>query len=213
MVLVEQAQAQMGLEKPSHLYVDGAYISAAVLAQAKVEGRELIGPAPSAPQKEGRFGVDDFQIHVEERKATCPAGKENLQCSRLVESETGKVTYRFEWSTHCHECPFRQQCLGKEQRHRTVVVGEHHSHLQARRAEQRTPEFREKARQRNAIEGTQSELVRAHGLRRARYRGLSRARLQNYLAGAACNIKRWIRRQAWQINQSLRVAEAMAAVS
>jgi len=41
---------------------------------------------------------------------------------------------------------------------------------------------------RNAIEGTQSELVRAHGMRRARYRGLAKARLQNYFIGAACNI-------------------------
>jgi hypothetical protein len=215
MVLVEQAQAEMGLEKPSHLYVDGAYVSAAVLAQAQAEGRELIGPAHSAPKKDGRFGVDDFRIHVEERKASCPAGKENLQCSRLVESETGKVTYRFEWSTHCHECPLRQQCLGKDQRHRTIVVGEHHTHLQARREEQRTSEFREKAKHRNAIEGTQSELVRAHGLRRARYRGLSQARLQNYLAGAACNIKRWIRRKVWQIKRSVslpRGQEAMATV-
>lgn len=215
LVLVEQAQAEMGLEPPSHLFVDGAYISAALLAQAQAQGRELIGPAHSALKKDGRFGVDDFQIQVEERKATCPAGKENLQCSRLVESETGKVTYRFEWSTHCHECPLRQQCLGQDQRHRTIVVGEHHTHLQARREEQRTSEFREKTKQRNAIEGTQSELVRAHGLRQARYRGLNKARLQNYLAGTACNIKRWIRRKVWQIERAVclaEMAEAKAAV-
>lgn len=202
LVLVEEEQARMDLEKPSHLYVDGAYISAAGLAQAQAEGRELIGPAQSSPKKEGRFSVEDFRIHVEERKAFCPAGKENTQCSRLKEAQSGKVSYRFEWSSHCHECPLRQQCLGKDQRHRTVVVGEHHTHLQARRQEQRTPEFQEKTKRRNAIEGTQSELVRAHGVRRARYRGLSKARLQNYLAGAACNIKRWIRRKVWQSSRA-----------
>jgi hypothetical protein len=51
----------------------------------------------------------------------------------------------------------------------------------------------------NAIEGTGSELVRAHGLRRARYRGLSKAKLQSYFIGAACNVKRWIRREAWKL--------------
>jgi IS5 family transposase len=51
----------------------------------------------------------------------------------------------------------------------------------------------------SAIEGTQSELVRAHGLRRARYRGLAKARLQNYLGAAACNLKRWLRRLAWEM--------------
>ena len=62
--------------------------------------------------------------------------------------------------------------------------------------------FKEKMRLRNAIEGTQSELVRAHGLRQARYRGLAKAKLQNYFIGTACNIKRWLRRLAWQLEQT-----------
>jgi hypothetical protein len=83
-----------------------------------------------------------------------------------------------------------------------LVVGQYHSHLQARRQEQKTEAFQEKSRRRNAIEGTQSELVRAHGLRRARYRGLDKVRLQNYFIGAACNAKRWIRRMIWQMRRA-----------
>jgi hypothetical protein len=64
---------------------------------------------------------------------------------------------------------------------------------------------------RNAIEGTQSELVRAHGLRRARYRGLARVKLQNYFIGAACNVKRWLRRAAWQLQHELTVKPSVAA--
>ena len=64
---------------------------------------------------------------------------------------------------------------------------------------------------RNAIEGTQSELVRAHGLRRARYRGLSKVRLQNYLAGAACNVKRWIRRHIWNLRRGVSATTAATA--
>jgi hypothetical protein len=213
--LVEEEQAAMGLEKPDVWYIDGAYISAERLAQAQSEGRELIGPAQPSPKKEGRFSVEDFQLKVEERKGICPAGKENTQCSRLEEKETGKVNYRFEWSTHCHDCPLRQQCLGKDQAHRTMVVGQHHTVLQARRQEQRTEEFKDKTRARNAIEGTQSELVRGHGLRRARYRGLRKVRLQNYFIGAACNIKRWINRLIWLMKRAARpsVPGAMAAAA
>ena len=47
--------------------------------------------------------------------------------------------------------------------------------------------------QRNAIEGTLSELTRGHGMRRSRYRGFGKAELQNLLIGTACNIKRWLR--------------------
>ena len=63
---------------------------------------------------------------------------------------------------------------------------------------------------RNAIEGTQSELVRGHGLRRARYRGLSKVKLQNYFIGAACNVKRWLRREAWKLKQAAATLSAQA---
>lgn len=199
---MEIEQATMDLEKPPVQYVDGAYVSAEKLAQAHAQGRQLIGPAAAPPKKEGKFSVEDFQINIEERQAICPAGKQNTQCSRLEEEATGKVSYRFEFSTHCHCCELRDKCLGQEQRHRTVTVGEYHMHLQARRQEQHTEAFGQKSKNRNAIEGTQSELVRAHGLRRARYRGLAKAKLQNYFAGAACNIKRWIRRQIWTLQSA-----------
>ncbi len=199
---MEAEQAAMGLDKPPVHYVDGAYVSAEKLAEAQAEGRSLIGPAASAPNNNGgRYTTEDFQIEVEERKAICPAGKENRQCSRLEEQVTGKVTYRFEWSTQCANCPLRERCVGPEQKHRSIVVGEHHSALQARRREQKTEAFGQEMKHRNGIEGTQSELVRAHGIRRARYRGLAQARLQNYFAGAACNVKRWINRKVWELLQ------------
>jgi len=205
---MDQEQGAMGMEQPPVKYVDGAYVSAQKLVQAQAQGRELMGPAQPAPQKDGRFTVEDFQINVEERTAICPAGKTNTQCSRLVEEATGKVSYRFEFSTQCHDCPLRGQCLGKDQRHRTLVVGEHHTALQARRQEQQTEAFKQRMKHRNGIEGTQSELVRAHGMRRARYRGLVKVRLQNYFIGAACNVKRWIRREVWKLQQAAHAAAA-----
>jgi hypothetical protein len=195
-------QAAMGLAKPPVLYVDGAYVSAHELAQAQAEGREIIGPAQPAPRKDGRFNVEDFVIRVEERRAVCPAGRENTQCSRLEEADTGKVSYRFEFSTACQGCALRARCLGQGQGHRTLVVGEHHTLLQSRRQEQQTDAFKQRMKHRNAIEGTQSELVRGHGLRRARSRGLAKAKLQNYFIGAACNVKRWLRHEAWTLRQA-----------
>jgi hypothetical protein len=210
---MEQEQARMGLDKPSVQYVDSAYVSASKLVQAQAQGRELIGPALPGPQKDGRFTAAQFQINVEGRHAVCPAGKVNTQCSRLVEASTGNTCYRFEFSTQCHDCALAAQCLGKGQRHRSLVVGEHHTALQTRRQEQQTPAFRQRMKHRNAIEGTQSELVRAHGLRRARYRGLAKVSLQNYFIGAACNAKRWIRREAWNLRRSARLDNSAAAAT
>jgi len=198
---VQASQSAMGLDKPSQLHVDGAYVTAEKLAQAAQEGRELIGPAARAAGKEGRFGVEDFAIEVEQRQAHGPAGKPNTQCSR-IERGDGQVEYRFEWTVHCQQCPLPDKCLGPNQKHRILEVGQYHSHLQARRKEQQTPEFEKQCRRRNAIEGTQSELVRQHGLRRARYRGLAKLRLQGYFIGAACNAKRWIKRMMWELSQA-----------
>ena len=93
--------------------------------------------------------------------------------------------------------------MGQDQRHRSLVVGEHHTALQNRRWEMKTPEFKQAMKKRNAIEGTQSELVRAHGARRARYRRLGKVKLQFYLIGAACNVKRWLRRLGWEIKKGV----------
>ena len=193
-----EEQGQMGMEKPGELYVDGAYISGKELAIAAEENRELIGPAVAAHAgKKAEFRVSDFTVDVHGREALCPAGQTSTQCSRIEDRWNGIVEYRFEWSWRCQACPERTKCLSAGQTHRTIRVGPHHMHLQARRREMNTDTFREKMKRRAAIEGTQSELVRGHGARRARYRGLSKVRLQNYFIGAACNVKRWLRRIAW----------------
>jgi transposase len=209
---MELEQQALGLAKPPVQYVDAAYVSARKLVEAAAQGRELIGPALASPHNnDGRFIPEQFNVTVEQRKAFCPAGQENTQCSRLEEQATGKVSYRFEWSSSaCGHCPLRQQCVKTGHPHRTLTVGEHHTPLQARRQEQQTKPFKQRMRNRNAIEGTQSELVRAHGLRWARYRGLAKARLQNYFIGAACNIKRWLRRTAWEWQNGLTAARPIA---
>ena len=105
------------------------------------------------------------------------------------------------------------QCVSAGQTHRSLEVGEHHPYLQARRREQKTEAFGVRMRQRNAIEGTQSELVRGHGLRKARYRGLAKARLQNYFIGAAANVKRWVARLRHPMGQRIREMAAGLAVA
>jgi transposase len=199
---VLEEQAEMGLEKPEVEYVDGAYVSAKEIVKAEEEGRQLMGPAQPAPLPRNKtFSAEAFQVTVEERKAICPVGKPCTQCSRLEEEKTGKVSYRFEWSWECPNCSLRDQCVGQGQKHRSLVVGEHHTVLQNRRWEMKTPEFKEEMKKRNAIEGTPSELVRAHGARRARYRGIGKVKLQFYLIGAACNVKRWLKRASWEIQK------------
>ena len=197
-----QQQYAFGLERPSEMYVDTGYICAERLAAAEAEGRKLLGPARPSPKNHRGFPAEDFDVQVEQRRAFCPAGRESSQCSRLTQAKTGRVDYRFEWSTHCKGCSLRRHCIGSGQRHRTLVVGEHHSLLQSRRREQTTEQFRKLMHRRNGIEGTHSELIRGYGLRRARYRGRAKVDLQNQFIGAACNVKRWLDVLAWKIENA-----------
>jgi transposase len=198
MAQVLQAQQAMGLDTPSALYVDGAYVCSEALKDARDEGRELRGPAPASPDRGKVYTVEAFDVHVEERYATCPNGQRSSNCSRLEEQSTGKVVFRIEWSKAvCAACPLQAQCVSAGQDHRTFVVGELHTLLQDRRREMQTEAFEKEMQRRNGIEGTQSELVRGYGLRQARYRGFAKVRLQNYLIGAACNLRRLFRRIQW----------------
>jgi len=194
------AQAAAGWERPSELYVDGAYVSAGRIVQAHAEGWELLGPAQPSASKGTGYGTEAFDVGA--RVAVCAAGQASTQCSRLAEGASGKVSYRFEWSWKCRDCAQRAACVGPKQPHRSLVVGEHHAVLQARRREMKTTAFTGLMKRRAAVEGTISELVRAHGLRRARYRGLRKVALQNWLSGAACNAKRWLRLLAWEMEKA-----------
>jgi transposase len=195
---VEEEWKREDLGKPKELYVDGGYTSGEVLADAAREDREVHGPIQSAPQRDERFSAEDFDVNIGQRVTICPAQHASTNCSRL-EDNTGKVSYRFEWNNGlCRSCEHRACCLGVHQPHRTLLVGQHHQHTQARRREMKTDAFKLLMHRRNGVEGTISELKRGYGLRRCRYRGLIKTGLQNYLIGAACNIKRWARRMVWE---------------
>src|SRR5260221_595727 len=195
--LTLEKQAQMGLERPSEMYVDGAYISAGSIQEAKEQDWNLMGPAQPSAARTGldkAYRIEAFDISISDRKAICPAGKTSTQCSQLTEQKSGKVNYRFEFGRQCRDCPARSPCVPKDQPHRTIVVGALHEVLQQRRREQQSPKFKLQMQQRNGIEGSISELVRAHGLRRTRYKGFAKVDLQNQLVAAACNVKRWLQK-------------------
>ena len=154
---------------------------------------DRLKPSAARAGLEKEYRIEAFDISITERKAVCPDGKTSTNCSKLTEEKSGKVTYRFEFGSQCHSCVHKALCVPGAQPHRSILVGAYHEALQERRRDQQSEEFRLRMYQRNAIEGTMSELVRGHGMRRARYKGFAKVDLQNQLIAAACNIKRWFR--------------------
>jgi len=202
---VEANQSEHGLGVADELYVDSIYVNADTLAEAREQGRTLMGPTSRSRNASGKnlFTADDFDVHVAHRRAVCPAGHESRQCSRLTNGKTGHVDYRFEWTELCDDCPLQRQCTKSRNGRRMLLVGEHHDLLQQRRREMHTDEFKLRMHQRNGIEGTVSEFARGGG-RRTRYRGLAKTTLANYFHGAAVNARRWIRRTQWELERAER---------
>ena len=77
--------------------------------------------------------------------------------------------------------------LIKENRQQTR---EHHEALKAMRVRQLTDEFRQTYAARAGIESTHAQAVKRSGLRRSRYRGLSKTHLQHVVTAAAINLLR-----------------------
>ena len=93
----------------------------------------------------------------------------------------------------CSACPVKALCT-KREKHKgrilTLSPQPVHQARQRRRAQQRAPAFQERYALRAGIEGTISEGVRSHGLRRARYRGQPKTQLQAQAIAAAINLVR-----------------------
>jgi transposase len=183
---------------PQAMYTDAGYVTENTLTQAEQNGIELLGPTRPDPHK-GPYNTDAFHVDVEKRQAVCPQGKLSTQCSRIKDNYMGTEYYRIEWGKQCDGCPVQKQCTRSNSGRRTVVVGLRHDLVEKRRREMKETGFSKSMHPRNGIEGTHSELVRGHGLRRTKYRGLSRVGLSHYFMGAACNVKRYLNLLAFQM--------------
>jgi transposase len=194
----QQAQHEI---KPEAVYADAGYVTESTLAKAEQNAMELLGPTRPDPHK-GPYNADGFVVDVANQRAVCPQGKTSTQSSHIKDSYKGTEYYRLEWGSQCDSCPVKKQCTRAQSGRRILVVGLRHDLVQKRREQMRAENFSQSMHPRNGIEGTHSELVRGHGLRQTKYRGLSRVSLSNYFIGAACNVKRYLRRLAFQIEMA-----------
>jgi len=93
----------------------------------------------------------------------------------------------------CQACPVKALCTKREKhKGRILTLSPRliHEARERRRAEQATSAFQQRYGLRAGIEGTISEGIRSHGLRRARYRGQPKTQLQAQAIAAAINLVR-----------------------
>ncbi|MGW3196925.1 transposase, partial [Streptomyces sp. NPDC001118] len=139
------------------------------------------------------FAQDAFAIDWDNQQATCPGGHTSTTWSERL-SQRGQPVLRVRFSRRdCRPCSLRQACInsstGTVRELRLRHRDEHHA-LRAARAEQETDAWKRRYQVRAGVEGTMSQAVQRCGLRRSRYRGLTKTGLQHQLTGAAINLAR-----------------------
>ncbi len=194
--LIHEALKTKNLLPNKHL-VDTGYIDAELLAQTKQQYEmELIGPTRDDyhwQSAEGKgFAAANFSVDWSKQSATCPEGKTSSSWSTAVDKWGNEVVKIKFASFDCAGCPSLHFCTRSKRKRRTLTLRTqlNYQALQAARQRETTTEFKEEYARRAGIEGTMSEGVRVHHLRRTRYIGLPKTHLQHLMTAVAINLKR-----------------------
>ena len=201
---VHGALAARGLAPGEHA-ADTGYASADLLLAARARGITLTAPLPpdgSWQARSGGYTADMFTIDWDTRQVTCPQGARSSSWTPSRNTNgTDVILARFARAS-CLPCPARAQCTTAARGGRTLNFRPRpvHEATAAARTEQASDAWRRRYRIRAGIEGTIAQATHVTGIRRARYLGLDKARLEHNIAAAAINL---IRLDAWWTGQPL----------
>jgi transposase len=190
---------QRGLLPGEHL-VDSGYPSAELLVSSQTKyGITLVTPmlADTSPQARAGAGFERtaFAIDFDAQHATCPQGRTSSSWNPVTQRGTPTIVITFS-QTDCGPCPVRELCTTSASRRRqlTVHTRQVHQAQLATRATAATKDFQARYALRAGVEGTIRQGVAITGMRRARYRGLDKTRMEHTYAAVALNL---IRLGAW----------------
>jgi transposase len=175
--------------------VDTGYLDAELLVSTpRAYGVELLGPTRldyhwQAQASQG-FDVSSFVIDWAQRQAVCPTGQRSSSWSPVLDGRHNAVIKIKFPQRACQACPSHLTCTRATRRTITVRPHAQYLSLQAARKREQTAAYQAEYAKRAGIEGTISQAVRACGVRRARYMGAVKTRLQHTLTAAAINFLR-----------------------
>jgi transposase len=193
--IIHGALAHKELLAAEHL-LDAGYVDTDTLVSSRSDHQiEVIGPVPPDTSWQARaglgFDIACFRVDWEAKQVQCPQGRTSRKWSETHDRHGSPIiNIRFA-RTDCQACRQHANCTTSDgPREMTFRPKELHTALQAARDYQRTAEFKARYKARAGVEGSLSEGLRACGLRRARYIGLAKTRLQHILTAAGLNLRR-----------------------
>lgn len=176
---------------PEKLIGDAAYADGMYRKLLNDNGTKMIAPLRQVNARaQAVYPESMFTFNEETQTLTCPQGVETT--SQMRDTRHGQKQFHFPIGK-CRVCKVQSECTKEKDGRRVVGISMFNKELRAAEIYNATNEFKVDMKLRPPIEGKLSELTRYHGLRRARYRGLPKVRLQSLFTAAAVNIKRWIK--------------------
>jgi transposase len=194
--VVHQSLEQRALLPSEHL-VDKGYTDSHVLVDSKQQhGVTIVGPVADDPSWQARsddgLTKSQFLVDWDRQVVTCPAGKHSISWLPNTWPENGmQFEARFA-RKDCTPCSLRPRCTRAKNEPRIIGLQarEHYEALQSARQHQTTKEFQQRYAARSGIEATHAQAVSRCGLRRCRYIGLAKTRLQHVITATAVNLVR-----------------------
>lgn len=183
---------------PETLFVDAGYTAASSFADVAALGTTLEGPVRMERLRRDQVGRDAFAYDpTTGRIVACPAGHPVIGHGQYQQNSGSPIVPTAQFDRRlCEACPLRERCVvlvpkrgGRANVRDTLKLRLRDEAL----ARQRDATWRRRQRVRTGCEATNSELKRAHGMRRLRVRRRRRVEIAVAFAVTACNVKRWIR--------------------
>jgi IS5 family transposase len=167
---------------PLEVLADSAYGSGDTRVALETAGHtQTIKPIPIRPMTDadGAFTLDDFDIDLNSRTATCPA-EHTVPIAAKGSAHFG---------SRCHDCPMRPRCT-RAKAGKKLKIHPQHDQLARARRDAADPDWQDRYRtHRPMVERSIAWLV-AHGHRRVAFRGIDRNRLWLAHRVAAVDLKR-----------------------
>jgi len=170
-------------------YVDGAYFGKDVEAVAtentvNMHYTDMTGKKPD----EDSITVNKFELNDDNTVKACPVGNEPQRTNYNCDKDT--IVAHFSKET-CDNCEFKNKCcIGEQTKMYKFSTTREAIEIQNKR-EGIKESIKENSSKRTAIEGTNSELKRAHGLDDVKVKGIIKVKITTGMKITACNFKRF----------------------
>lgn len=148
---------------------------------------DVLAAQSNQQRREGIFGYDEFIYDAATDSYRCPAGQVLTRRKRMPQ----RMAFEYACARGiCKVCSLRDQCTRAKDKPRSLKRHDDQDLIDAARAQSHSRQGkRDRIRRKWLMEGSFADAANNHGLKRSRWRGLWRQRIQDYLIAAVQNVR------------------------